>query len=260
MLGAEQRMRSFATLSAYALKMGCDIDHALHRIKRAMGYHQNFHSTKGQDRWIIKNMLFSHRGGFFVEVGAADGFTHSNSYVLERDYGWTGIAVEANSCYAAELRSNRKCRCVHACVDDDERSIDFFEFGFLSGIVDHDTDNNFTTRDFLLRRYPNKIRKMQTTTLLQILLSEGAPSTIDYLSLDVEGAEHRILRNFPFDRFRFECVTIERPTHALHDLLSGAGYILTKIFRYDGFYVSRELALKFGLSGPPFGGIARKFF
>jgi hypothetical protein len=101
---------------------------------------------------------------------------------------------------------------------------------------------------------------MQTTSLQEILSSMSAPPVIDYLSIDVEGAELRILSGFPFHRFRFEAITVERPTRAVHRVLKEAGYVLDRVYRYDGFYLSQERASRLAIRERPFDGMAPKFF
>ena len=51
-----------------------------------------------------------------------------------------------------------------------------------------------------------------------------APKVIDYLSLDVEGAETYIMRDFPFDKYKFKCMSVERPKDELLALLENNGY------------------------------------
>jgi hypothetical protein len=52
-----------------------------------------------------------------------------------------------------------------------------------------------------------------------------APSVIDYFSLDVEGAEHHVMKDFPFDSCTFKIMTVERPKQALVDLLHEKGHV-----------------------------------
>ena len=49
-------------------------------------------SQAGQDAWVLN--LIGGRPGYFVEAGAHDGVTHSNTAALERDHGWRGLCVE----------------------------------------------------------------------------------------------------------------------------------------------------------------------
>ena len=47
----------------------------------------------------------------------------------------------------------------------------------------------------------------------------NAPKVIDYLSLDVEGAELEVLKNFPFKKYKFLSMKIERPSKELNKIL-----------------------------------------
>lgn len=75
-----------------------------------------------------------------------------------------------------------------------------------------------------------------TNTLGNILDRYGAPSVIDYLSLDVEGQEYEILRTFPFDKYAFRCMTVEHNAphqgdamqKKIRDVLERNGYIFVK--------------------------------
>ena len=51
----------------------------------------NFKSQAGQDLFALEQTNYK-EGGFFLEVGAYDSEKWSNTYVLEVDYGWSGIA------------------------------------------------------------------------------------------------------------------------------------------------------------------------
>ena len=68
----------------------------------------------------------------------------------------------------------------------------------------------------------------------------NAPEVIDYFSLDVEGAETEILRNFNFNKYTFLCLTVERPTPELNNLLFGNGYLFVKNFKVDSFYIHKS--------------------
>ena len=73
--------------------------------------------------------------------GAHDGISISNTYLLERKYGWTGICVEANPDSFEQLKRNRRAVCVHACLDSTEGFVNFAKRDVMGGIVSADTDN-----------------------------------------------------------------------------------------------------------------------
>jgi FkbM family methyltransferase len=253
-------MPSIWPIFVEAFKISCDADRAIHNVWHANGLRRRFYSTKGQDRWVVRRIFEQRRYGFFVDIGAVDGRTHSNTYVLERDYGWTGIAAEPNPLYFSALSRNRKCACVQACIDARSGEVDFYTGGFLGGIIDHDTDNTPKRRGPLFAAHPDRIIRIKAVSLQELLESKNAPRNIDYLSLDVEGAELRVLSTFPFQRFTIGCLTVERPTRAIHKLLVEAGYVLDRIYRYDGFYVSQVHAQRLGIKTRSFSGIGPKAF
>ena len=87
----------------------------------------------------------------------------------------------------------------------------------------------------------HKIKSKRTRTLEKILVENNAPKVIDYLSLDVEGAETEILRYFNFNKYTFLCLTVERPTPELNNLLFSNDYVFVKNFKVDSFYVHKSL-------------------
>jgi hypothetical protein len=130
----------------------------------------------------------------------------------------------------------------------------------MGGLLGNDTDYAATRRSSVLRRHANKIMRLPCRPLHDILRMSGAPFEIDYLSVDVEGAELRILSEFPFDRYRFQSLTIERPTKAIHAILTRAGYVLDRIHLCDGFYLSAERAAQLQVDRSDFQGTPPKFF
>ena len=86
-----------------------------------------------------------------------------------------------------------------------------------------------------------KIINLTTITFQQLLDNYNAPNVIDYLSLDIEGAEERVFRNFPFDKYKFLCMTIERPTPVLNKTLLSNGYVFVKNYKVDTFYIHSSI-------------------
>lgn len=193
----------------------------------------------GQDWWLL-SVLRGCRNGYFVELGAMDGLHNSNTILLEESYGWTGLCIEPHPESFGQLVRNRSCACSPACVDGEQHEVSFHQHSDrgMSGIVDADTDNRDAKTDLI---------SLETVTLEEVLDEHAAPSAIDYLSLDTEGTEFRILQAFDFKRYRFRCMTIERCPEALHRLLSQHGYLLVAIIRkrngriIDYGYVHGEL-------------------
>lgn len=182
-----------------------------------------------QDQWVVEH-LGRKRNGYFVDVGAHDGVELSNSLVLERDFGWRGICVESNPTTFDALSRRRACACSNATVGDGTSEVEFCdaalpEYGGIVGL-----------RPFVRAECAN-LRRVQTTALADVLDAHNAPHIIDYLSIDIEGAELLTLSAFPFDRYRFRLLTVEHNEpheasgvvpagyrRALRALLEGHGY------------------------------------
>lgn len=233
----------------------------LARLSRKLGrkikFITPFKSQKNQDLWVIFTALPFKRNGFFVELAAADGTTHSNTYALEKLFGWRGICIEPNPGFFSILKQKRKCIVDNSVVSDTEEMIDFrIDNEQRGGIVAEDTDNNPHIRGDQLQ--DATIISLKTVTLTSIFERLNAPGIIDYLSLDVEGSEERVLRNFDFNRYRFQCLTIERPTPSLNQILFDNGYVFVKNHSDDTFYVHQTLLNKRPLKTQPFQQVGKK--
>jgi len=212
-------------------------------------------SASGQDKWVI-DVFQGKRAGFFLDLGAADGFSESNTFILEKRLGWTGICIEPNPKLHDRLlnKSRRSCMCVSDPIDAQMHEVEYVMSGVESGLVGHDTDNNVAKkRDQIEKaRRVGSVARMQTRPLADVLDKCNAPKVIDYFSFDVEGAETRILRNFPFDRYTFLAMTIERPTSELNRLLFSNGYHFVRNSLYDTFFIHETI--------PNFASIERRPF
>jgi len=202
-----------------------------------------YYSQKGQDEWVIEEVFQRKRGGYFLDLAASDGIYLSNTYVLEQRYGWSGLCIEPNPYFFRQLARQRNCPCVDYCIDDGRGEVEFVLFSEFGGIIAADTDNNpaLRTQSLAQARAQGGVIRLQTVPLVDVLDEAEAPETIDYFSFDVEGAETRILRHFPFHKYRFLSMTIERPTPELNALLFGNGYVFVRNHNYDSFYVHETL-------------------
>jgi len=195
-------------------------------------------SQVGQDYWVYGSAFNEMENGFFLDIGAHDGIFLSNTYLLEKRYHWTGICIEGNPYTFAALARSRKCRCLNNCVSEKEGTVAFALRSVKSGIIAPDCDNASKGNNLSI--------EVETTRIETLLRQEAAPSVIDYLSIDIEGGEECALLAFPFEDYTFNCMTIERPTARLRELLSRQGYLLVyEIPDLDCFYVHRTFKDRF---------------
>lgn len=209
------------------------------------GRHLLMHSQAEteQDQWVI-NLLDGVEGGTFIEVGALDGVYHSNTLTLEREFGWSGWLIEALPEYAEKARRARKAKVITAAVGPENGTLTYYVGGQWSGLVDYTRPNLIPGHI----EYNNPIVRVATETLQEILSGSRVPPVVDYLSIDVEGAEYPILKSyFESDpQTLFRCMTVEvgeraDDLHALWLLLRPFGYELSHIRAWDAYFYHREL-------------------
>lgn len=168
-------------------------------------------SQLGQDLWVL-NVLDFKKKGYFIELGALDGITNSNTLILERKYNWSGICVEANPFVFPMLSSNRNCMCVNSLLDDQNDLIKKFHCANELSYVENKNRNMSLEQLQNLLKLKNidyKSVLMKTRTISKILEIYNAPYVIDYMSVDIEGMEYDILKSFPFDDYHINTLTVE---------------------------------------------------
>lgn len=196
-------------------------------------------SQAGQDFWVYGEVFNEMKTGYFVDLGAFDGVYLSNTYLLEKRYHWNGVCIEANPRTFISLRESRGVNCVNAFVADGQQIFSLMGHGTVTHGVPLAKCSEMTTEG---NTSPDS-KDVKSFSLVEILLSVGAPNVIEYLSADIEGSEDLALLNHDFDRFRFQSMTIERPSQQLRQRLAGEGYILVKeIPDLDCFYISKDIA------------------
>jgi len=142
-----------------------------------------------QDLWVLSNTGL--RSGFFVEFGGYDGIASSNTYVLEKNYGWKGIVVEPAIGMKNQLVENRSCYLDFRAIWDKSNEIIEFTEDSVEGYL------SVASMDSLINTENPKTKyQVKTVTLWDLLKHHNAPKLIDYISVDVEGSELRILSNF----------------------------------------------------------------
>lgn len=195
-------------------------------------------SQLGQDLWVLER-TGRKRGGYFVEFGATDGIQLSNTFLLETEFGWTGLCAEPNPHYFEQLQQNRRCTVSSDCIlGETGRDVEFVLADEFGSVVDFmDSDKHAERRAAF--RNEGRVLRMTSISLDDFLEKHGAPRDIDYLSIDTEGSEYEILSHFPLDKWNIRLITVEHNFNAdrgrIRDLLLGHGYRVTET-EWDDWY------------------------
>jgi len=193
-----------------------------------------------QDLWVLFE-LDDRRDGYFVEFGATNGLDNSNTWLLEKRFGWSGILAEPNPAWHAALRGNRACHIDPRCVFTTSGAqlaflaADDPELSGLAAASGHDHNAG--------RRAAGQSFEVSTVSLNDLLAAHGAPERIDYMSVDTEGSELEILERFDFGAYRVELFSIEH-NHTENEakidrLMAQKGYErrFPEFSQWDGWYV-----------------------
>lgn len=203
-----------------------------------------FTSQIGQDEWVLE-MLKYKEAGVFVEIGAGDGKSLSNTYTLEKLFDWSGLCIEPSRQFA-NLQINRTCQVEdHPIFDKDGEEVIYVEDSSkgtknsLSGIKSQIDTHKVKGKELLKK----------TKTLATVLTEKKMPQKIDYISIDTEGSEFTILKNFPFSAWDIKLITVEHnyiePKRTqIYQLLTQNGFIRDRITdsQWDDFYYHESLA------------------
>jgi FkbM family methyltransferase len=180
--------------------------------------------------------------GYFVELGANDGVSQSNSLYFEKRRGWRGLLVEPTPHKFLQCRHNRAARTAvvcAACVSFDYPG-EFVRLVYadlmstplaLESDISDPAGHAESGRGFLQRRETIFEFGAVAKTLNSLLLAASAPKLIDFLSLDVEGAEIEVLKGVDHREFRFKYILVEcRDFPKLKSYIEPYGYGFVETF------------------------------
>jgi len=151
---------------------------------------------------------------FFVDVGAYDGITWSNSISLEENYGWSGLCIEANPIAYQKLFKCRKNKTFNYALSDKEEEMIFWAISgyceMLSGFLDLYDEKHIQRINSEIQKYGGYINKIKIKSKkLQTILDDNLINQVDYLSIDTEGAELSILKGINFSKTNISLISAE---------------------------------------------------
>lgn len=184
---------------------------------------QESKSQSFQDEYIIalhKRKQF----GFYIDLAANDAVGISNTVVLDKKYGWSGLCIEPNPKYWWGL-AHRSCRVVSAVLSDRTNSTIDMQF---TGGLGHIINDGKVSQKYQHKKEENSHKPARTDSVdsrptidipAMLEYAGDVPSTIDYMSLDVEGAEDMVIEAFPFATHTIMSMSVERPSKYVQEQL-----------------------------------------
>jgi len=212
-----------------------------------MKYPREMHLPYPQPwEWIKDNISFEDEDLFYVDIGANDGITVSNTAYFEMDMGWKGICIEPHPTAFEKLEQSRPNSInLNICISDEDGVVDFLSIDgyseMLSGIQKHYHPNHI---DRINREISQKGGTKQTLKIisktLKNVLNENNVEKVDYLSIDTEGSEYQILNSIDFDSVDIRVISTENSSKKdIKGFLDSKGYNLATICCGDEIYYRR---------------------
>jgi len=206
-----------------------------------------YYSQIGQDKFV-DDYLNSKMNGVFVDIGAHDGKSCSNTLFFELFRNWTGICVEPGPQEFLKLDNLRKSINVNACISDYDGESEFTYIegyaNMLSGLSEDYNNQHQNRINDEINTYGGEIKKIKSPVFkLQTLLDKYNILDIDYCSIDTEGSEFNIISSIDFDKTNIKIFSIENNygDNTIKNFLEDKGYILYTKIRWDDIFIKKDL-------------------
>ena len=208
------------------------------------------HSQIFQDifaSFVIKNEF----DNTFLEFGATNGLSLSNTYMLEKELGWSGALAEPDVQWINSLKKNRpNTKIITKCIwKKSNEKLNFFssDEGVLSTLEEFKySDAESLPGNADLRNKSGKNIVVETISLNDVIKQYFNGKCPSYISVDTEGSEFEILNSFNFLDYRPAVFTVEhnfsKSQDMIDELLISNNYvrIFKKLTVFDAWYVSND--------------------
>jgi hypothetical protein len=172
--------------------------------------------------------------GTFIEIGGGNGVDLSNSYILEKKFKWRGVICEPDSRLHSNILAKRKCFLETKPVSSSVNKNIYFYF---KGLYD----------SYARLSYGPSAKKLKSISLNNLIKKYQLGKNIDYISIDTEGNELDIIKNFNFNKYNVKIFTIEhnfkkKKRERIYKILKKNNY--QRVFKYisymDDWYIKKN--------------------
>lgn len=171
--------------------------------KRKFKYKKNSYSFNSVDL-IIEYLFKNKNSGFYLDVGAQHPISNNNTYLLFKK-GWSGINIDLDrkNIDLFKIARPNDYNLTYALSDKVEETDLFFY---------HDTSPiNTLNKD--ISNYQSaqvkEVKKIRTNTLNNVLKDLKIEIQIDFMNIDVEGFEEKVLFGFDIQKYKPLVVSVE---------------------------------------------------
>ena len=154
---------------------------------------------------LILNIFKNKDNGIYLDIGCGHPIKNNNTYLLNKR-GWKGINIDLDEDNISLFNTYRKNDLnIATAISDKEGESDLFFYHKRSALNTINKDN----AEYQSAKVKT-IKKIKTKSLNQVLENSIYKSQkIDFMSVDVEGSEFLILKNFDFKKYSPKVIVVE---------------------------------------------------
>lgn len=215
--------------ATYARRMGNASTSGLDLFMDFYEDHANLSRSQHAQDIFVMFATGMKRGGRFLEIGGGDGVSLSNSIALNNSLGWKGVIVEPDPTQYRLCRAFRACestKVVKAAASPKGTygEMTLHRAGVLSALSGFEGADGHQN----VRALSGRVSRVRTIPLMDLLVNLPP---LDYLSLDIEGAELEVLASVNWAAVRLPSILtvehngIDEKKRAISDLVAGLGYL-----------------------------------
>ena len=179
-----------------------------------------FYSQEFQDKILNDNVFKDYKNGFFIDIGAHNGVEINNTLFFENNCNWKGINIEPLSDEYEKLLENRpNCININCAISENEGSAKFLSSSIdngsvgqnmLSGLKDHYDERHYRRLSKEIKKHGGNIKVINVETKrLETICDLHNIKHVNYLSIDVEGAEFSVIKSIVFDKVFIDVIGFE---------------------------------------------------
>lgn len=206
----------------------------------------NHISQLGQEKFLNDNYFHNKKDGIFIDIGAHNGITYSNSKFFE-EMGWSGMCVEPNPEVFKQLKENRNCICENYAISDEEGVGEFLLVKgwaeMLSGLVKEYIPAHTGRIDYEIEIHGGSKEVIPINTIkLQTLIEKHNLTNIDFLSIDTEGNELKVIKSIDFSKTNVFAITVENNYREIFikEYLTSIGFTHVTDLVQDEVYINNN--------------------
>ena len=198
---------------------------------------EEYNSQACQDCFLDRFIFSRKEGGFFLDIGGNDPVKINNTYFFEKRRGWTGLAFEPIAGQREKWKTSRTTECLPYALGERDGETEFCEYEdhYMSGFSD-EVD------------YKGKVKSRWKVPVRRLagILEERGIKHVDFVSLDVEGAEIEVLKGIDFSHVEIDCFTIENNKghsreQRIRKFMADAGYRIKAKLWLDEVWVKGSM-------------------